>query len=137
MKKTILWIVVIVIIALGGYYFMNMRNTDTVGTDIVPDINQATEIPTAGIQVMYTDTGFEPGALTIKAGQKIEFMNHTSSKDLHVGFGEHLDHSEYPDQIAHPLIKPGGGDIVTFPTAGSFEYHNHFEEGHTGTVAVE
>jgi plastocyanin len=86
--------------------------------------------------VTYTDAGYAPGSVTIKAGTAVKFVNNAGG-EMHTAFGEHASHDEYPDLIAHESMSVGQSDSITFPLTGSFEYHNHHNEEHVGTVIVE
>ena len=136
-----MWIVVIVVVVFGGYMLMNRDAVEDTNSmqEMENEMNQAGgSEETAPDVVLYGDAGFAPKTVTIRTGETVEFMN-GSKQDLHVSFGEHLDHDAYPDKKTHPNLPKNGAftDIITFPTAGTYEYHNHHNEEHTGVVVVE
>ena len=85
--------------------------------------------------VNYTNKGFEPKELTIKAGDMVTFKDN-SSHELMTAFGEHASHDEYPDGEAHPTIGKGESETITFPKTGTFDYHNHHLEEDEGSIIV-
>jgi plastocyanin len=86
--------------------------------------------------VTYTNDGFTPASLTIKQGDTVEFVNR-SDRDFHPASNDHPDHTIYPEFDARDEIEPGGSYSFTFERAGSWGYHNHELEGHTGTIVVQ
>jgi len=144
MNKNLVVLLVIGFGALGVYYFLNsapsapvsqteateeMHAEDTHGQE--NEDHEGSEVHV----VTYTNAGFGESTLTIAAGDSVTFMNN-SSQPLRVAFGDHEDHDESPDHKEHPTISEGMSDTVVFPTAGTYEYHNHHADEHHGTVTV-
>lgn len=105
--------------------------------------------PTDGAEVHYTASGFTPKTVTIKAGEKVTFINDTSGP-MWVGADEHPTHTEYDgtDRATHcsgsytgptpfDQCQPGSSYTFVFTKAGTFEYHNHSAAQFSGTVLVQ
>lgn len=117
-----------------------------VGGDASVDVNAG---QTQGVVVHYTASGFSPKTVTIKAGQKVTFVDDTASP-MWVASAEHPTHTAYDgsDRAAHcsgsytgatPFDQCQAGTTYTFVfgKAGSFAYHNHMAAQFTGTVVVQ
>lgn len=85
--------------------------------------------------VKVTSTGFSPKTVTIKAGESVTWMNDDTAVHA-VNSAVHPTHQVYP-----PLnlgnIQAGEKLSLTFPTAGTYKYHNHLNPSLTGSVTVE
>lgn len=115
-----------------------------VGGDAEPGGTQ-----TAGVTVHYGASGFTPKSVTIKAGEKVTFINDGTSP-MWVAADEHPTHTEYDntDRATHcsgsytgatPFDQCQAGPTYTFvfTKAGTFEYHNHSAAQFGGTVVVQ
>lgn len=104
---------------------------------------------TGGAEVHYTTAGFTPKSVTIKAGEKVTFVNDTSGP-MWVAADEHPTHTEYDgsDRATHcsgtysgatpfDQCQPGSSYSFVFTKAGSFEYHNHSAAQFSGMVVVQ
>lgn len=97
--------------------------------------------------VTYTDeSGFTPDHLTVKAGERVRFVNKSSGK-MWVGADEHPTHMEYDGTSLreHCATTPRAsfdqcGDGMeysfTFAKTGSWNYHNHLRPAMAGVVVV-
>lgn len=139
MIKVIFGVVVLIVLVVG-YVFISNKQDASALTQQVQDTTQIKPIPTepqvATYSVAYSDSGYAQKELTIKAGDSVTFTNN-STRVLMTAFGEHATHDEYPDKKAHPTLEIGMSDTITFPVAGTFDYHNHHAEDDTGTIVVE
>ncbi len=100
--------------------------------------------------ITYTDSGFSPQVLTIKAGTIVVFLNE-SSRDFWPATDVHPTHQVYPgsdirkcfseksEEIfdACEPIKPGASWWFTFNHKGRWNYHDHLNPSFTGTIVVE
>lgn len=152
MKSLILIVLALLVLGGGGYYYMNNMAAPAASDDTemeqMDESMQAMEeamnetvdteavTATAAAEVMYTEDGYTPKSVTIKAGESVKFSNQIEM-ETQVGFGEHLSHDEYPDMKTHPTLKMGESDVMTFPKAGTYSYHNHHKEEDKGTVIVQ
>lgn len=107
---------------------------DTTETEVVSDTTAFPEPRT--ILVHYTDTGFEPAVVTIKPGDAVEFIN-KSQASMWVASAVHPTHEELPEFDQEEAVGFNGVYDFTFEEDGSWNYHNHANSEHTGTVVVE
>lgn len=106
----------------------------------------AVSAPTAlvGHTVTYTDSGFSPASITVRAGDSVTFKN-DSSQPFWPASNPHPVHTGYPTTggcigstfDACGPIAPGGSWSFTFGIKGAWGYHNHLNPGFDGTVVVE
>ncbi len=165
-KKVI--IIVALIVIVGGYFLVNGMNKNTLSEQTnVPNDNQANTnqevVPvvnvevesnagktTTSYEVVYTDAGYYPSALTVKAGDMVTFKNQ-SSGGMWVGSVMHPTHVVYsgttlqqhcPDTTNTSFdecknAQSGESWSFTFAKAGSWGYHNHSNSRHFGKITVE
>ncbi|MFI5266398.1 MAG: plastocyanin/azurin family copper-binding protein [Chloroflexota bacterium] len=84
--------------------------------------------PFSGATVYFRDaTAFDPGAITVKAGHTVTWLNLTTSV-----------HSVVSDSAAQPFDSGGLGDgqtfSVTFQTPGTYKYHSSTEPIYSGST---
>ncbi len=91
--------------------------------------------PTVKI-ITYTDNGFSPATLTIKAGDNVLFKNN-SPKDFWPASAPHPTHTNYPEFDAKRGIASGATYSFTFTRIGSWKYHNHLNPASIGTITVQ
>lgn len=121
----------------------NLPNTNT------PEQNAASSTvstPTKETTVTYGPKGFEPKAITIKAGQTVTFVNE-SENGMWVGSSKHPIHADYPEKTSKDCLGSafdqcaasgtGTSYSFTFNKKGSWNYHNHVAPNNWGTVIVE
>jgi len=120
----------------------------------------SSEAPTAEIPVpesagegnivVFTDAGFSPAELRVKAGDTVTFENRSS-----VGFWPasaiHPTHEVYAGTSLSEHCPDGGADSFdacgafaagsswsfTFTKSGTWKYHDHLNASRTGTIVVE
>ena len=128
-----------IFVLIGGYVYLQkttvmVQPAQNKNPEVVPAI---VEMPAHKMYtVAYTDAGYTPKEITIKAGDMVVFDNQ-SKNEMMTAFGEHASHDEYPDKKAHPSVKAGEKTTITFPNAGTFAYHNHHAEENEGSVTVQ
>lgn len=79
--------------------------------------------------------GFTPDSVTIKMGDSVAWTN-TDSVVHTVSSNPHPTHTDYAPLNLGPL-KAGEEKSLTFPTAGTFKYHDHLHPQFKGTVIVQ
>ena len=103
-----------------------------------------------GTVVTYTDGGFSPESVEIAAGDTVTFRNN-SSRGFWPASASHPTHKVYPDSDiakcntdsadsifdACASVSPGSTYSFTFDEIGTWNYHDHFRAGLTGTVVVQ
>jgi len=86
--------------------------------------------------VTYTNDGFSPANLTINQGDTVKFVN-GSNRDFSPASNDHPSHTIYAGFDAREDLGPGESYSFTFERVGTWGYHNHELEGHTGTIVVQ
>lgn len=152
--KTLIALIVIVLVAIGGYFLLSNRasapqqpvetqNNTTSDDTVTPAENTAI--------VTYTDGGFSPATISVKVGDTVRFVNNSGS-GMWVASDAHPTHTEYDgsstsEHCANGVntagsfdacrqIAPGESYEFTFAKVGTFTYHNHARANHGGTVTV-
>lgn len=152
-SKVLLGIIVIVLILVGGFVLlrgfgsqsMNTSQTTSTqpGSSGAPMIqqnssgqaNSASPIVQAQNTVTLTANDWSPATLTIKAGQTVTWVN-KSGQEATVNSNPHPIHTDYPPLNLGSF--PDGGTLsLTFPTAGTYGYHNHLDPSETGMIIVQ
>ncbi len=161
-------VILVLIIILGGgwWYFAGQTPvlTDT-GASAAGTIPEGSATPsngmvggdadvsggtqTTGTTVHYGASGFTPKSVTIQAGQKVTFINDTTS-NMWVGADEHPTHTTFDgtDRATHcsgsytgatPFDQCQAGPTYTFVfnKSGTYQYHNHSGAQFGGTVIVQ
>ncbi len=90
----------------------------------------------AGQTVTYTNEGFVPEMLTVKAGTMVTFINQNDSP-MWVASAKHPDHKLYPEFDPKTAVPKGGSYSFTFTKVGTHPYHNHVLLGKFGKIVVE
>lgn len=149
MKNIVIVLVVVAVLALGGWYYMSMNpNADTTTGDMTSTGemtqgdtpatgDQTGAVPAEGTVKEFTVDGknfaFSPALVTVKKGDtvRIKFVNSQGFHDFVI--------DEF--KVATPQIKEGEA-VVEFVAdkAGSFEYYcsvgSHRAMGMKGTLTV-
>lgn len=86
--------------------------------------------------VTYTNDGFSPAELTVKAGTTVTFTNQSDAK-MWVASANHPSHLLYPEFDEKMSVAKGGSYSFTFTKVGTHPYHNHILLGKYGKVIVE
>ncbi len=85
--------------------------------------------------VTYTLNGFSPQTLTIQKGDTVTWTK-SSVSFLEVASDPHPIHTNYPPLNLGLISNDGDTKSLTFIDVGTFGYHNHLSEQHTGTIIV-
>ncbi len=147
MKKAILALVVIIILVAGGAYALVKRADKN--AVVVPSTSVASTAPattdnttpstaapdSSSSTITYSDSGFSPATLTVKAGTLVTIKNN-SSMDLQFSSDDHPTHLKDPE-LNQADIGPGKTQTFTPTTKGTWGYHNHQNSTDTGTLIVQ
>lgn len=161
MNKVIVGIIVVAVIAVGGYFLLRSPQYQAPSSNLAPQSAPQGTAPTAPAPttqapvmqgtppaeqnvVTYTNAGYSPNTITIKAGETVNFKNN-SSQSMWTASGVHPTHRLYPTTggcigstfDACKGIQPGNSWSFKFDIAGTWKYHNHLSPSDTGTIVVE
>ncbi len=167
MNSKTYWIIigVIVILALAGaiFYFSSSPSSDQNLSDknYIPIQQSLNQVQTAAPigdpqpavnsqsqtkvkEILFTDSGFSPSSMTVKAGDTVKFVNQ-SSEDFWPASAKHPTHDVYPVKggcmasifDACKAILPGGNWGFKFDVVGSWNYHDHLHPIFFGKVNVQ
>ena len=157
--KLLIAIIVIALVVVGGYFLISSRaaapSTENMETTSTETSQTEEEMPVGDNEyaalITYTDGGFSPETTTIKVGETVRFVNNAGT-GMWVGADEHPTHTEYDGTTTKEHCVDGapvGGVFdmcrraatgefweFTFTKAGTFDFHNHAQAAHGGTVVV-
>jgi len=148
-KGVIVGIIIAVLVVAGGAYALTKKDnkanpsTDTTAqTDSTATTNnqssntsQNSSEQNSSTTITYTNNGFSPATLTVKAGTTITIKNDSSSS-LQFDSDPHPEHTDDPE-LNVGVIAPGKSATMTVTTTGSHGYHNHLNPSDTGTIVVQ
>ncbi|MBI4993194.1 MAG: hypothetical protein HZC26_03620 [Candidatus Magasanikbacteria bacterium] len=165
MNKTIIAIVIVAVVALGGYFLFKgsyqpapaVPQTSNQQPTTQPPISEPS-VPEQPVQqppvsqtpvvkenvVTYTDNGYSPSTLKVKNGGTVIFKNQ-SSRAMWTASAVHPTHRGYPTTggcLGSTFdtctgVQSGGSWSFKFDISGTWKYHNHLNPGDTGTIVVE
>lgn len=95
------------------------------------DTSSAVETST----ITYTDDGFSPSTVTVKAGTTITVKNNSSSP-LQFSSDPHPAHTD-EDELNLSTLSPGASTTFVATETGSHGFHNHLNEDASGTLIVQ
>lgn len=143
-KSTKILIIISTIIAIGAIAavavaLINKGDTENTNTPAShthesSSAHQDDNSPVAAT-ITYKNTGFEPAATTIKAGESVKVIN-DSNAPLDFGSDPHPSHTDNPELNAGD-IEHGESKTFTVTTKGDWGYHNHYNPSNHGTIKVE
>ena len=161
MKNLLILIIVLAIIAIGGFiayqqFGQSIITEEFVGaepinlsetTEDVPIVNGVPDFSEAGpvadavqrenpISISYTDSGFVPNEIKVRSGAVVTFVNN-SSRAMWVASAIHPYHQDLPGFDQLQSVGRQGSYSFTFIKAGNWKYHNHVNPGDGGIVIVE
>lgn len=115
-------VVVLTVLGLAGFAFLSGGPKEAPAT-------------AEGNVVTYSSGGFQPGNILIKVGETVVWKN-VSPEGVTVESNPHPLHTSYPP-LNIGAIAPNGEKSLMFPTAGTYNYHNHLNPLKRGTVTVQ
>ena len=143
-KSVIITILVVVVLGVGGFFIFHKSDNKTPAsttTNSQPAATTTTDNSTsssdqnAASTITYSDSGFSPATLTVKANTPVTIKN-TSSSDMQFDSDPHPTHTDDPEINIGAV--PAGKSVTFTPTVtGSHGYHNHLDPTQTGTLVVQ
>lgn len=135
-------IAVVVLVLIGWFYIQSQKSQPVaspvpqVQSEIPPATTSATPQILDKNVVTITSTGFSPQQMTVKVGESVTWVN-AGSEDHQVNSAPHPTHTAYQPLNTVGLLKPGDKKSLTFPTAGTYKYHDHLNPSLFGSVTVQ
>ncbi len=153
MNKTIIVIIVVAIITLGGYSLLRSNETSAPSSNVAPqqpsqETSQTPPTPTTEAPVTqetplvnqnvvtYSQSGFSPSILRVKVGTTVVFKN-GQSEPMWVASSPHPIHNDYSDFNAKRGYAKNESYSFTFTKLGTWKYHNHLNPSKVSTIVVE
>ena len=145
-KKLLFGIAVLILLFIGGIFFLNARKSKTATVpvqtqQVVPQASQQVSptappivVPTGKTTVTLTANGFDPQTITVKTKTQVIWTNN-SSTDATVNSADHPTHQKYPP-LNLGLFPSGSNVSLVFDKPGTYSYHDHLHPEKTGTVVV-
>src|SRR3990170_3212486 len=118
------------ILAGCNLYKTSGEETGSTGTAT----EQTETAPVSGNLITYTDSGFSPAQVSVKAGDTVTFKN-DSKTTIQVNSAPHPAHTQFPE-LNIGSIAPGESKSVKLTTAGTKKYHNHLNPSQSGTIVI-
>lgn len=87
-------------------------------------------------EIIFTDNGFAPQRITIKARSSLTFINKSES-DFWPASNIHPTHEIYPGFDAAKPIAPASSWSFRFDKVGEWRYHDHLAPQFSGVIIVE
>jgi plastocyanin len=147
MSKAIIAIIVAVVIGGGGYLVLHKNSNDSSKKSNASALSQASSSSGNSSQgttnssqpvvatITYSNNGFSPSTVTIKAGDTIAIKN-TSSRDLQFDSDPHPSHTD-DEELNVGIVSSGQTMTLKVGKTGSHGYHNHLNPSDTGTIVVQ
>lgn len=155
MNKMKIVLVVVLIIAASGYYAFTKRDKSTAVAPAITNENAKSEVvaeppaPADGYGerfyvVKFTDSGFLPKEISIKAGDVVVFENE-SAKSMWPASAMHPTHAVYPTTggclgstfDACKGVLPSDSWSFKFDIVGNWKYHDHLTPKFFGAIDVK
>jgi len=145
MKAAIIAILAVVIVGGGGYAVLHKNkktdvNTQTTASTPAAETPQSstagqTDSTRAASTITYSNSGFSPATIAVKAGDTVAIKN-TSSHELQMDSDPHPVHTDDPD-LNVGTVAPGQTMTFTVTKTGNFGYHNHLNPSDTGKIVIQ
>ena len=129
--KNILISVVVLLVVIGGGYWLFREQTGT-----TQQSNPISEPIKNSATVEYSGQGFSPNSITVKSGTTVTWVN-KGSDSMWVASDPHPVHTNLSEFDALKGVPPRGSYSYTFTKIEKWGYHNHLDPNKTGEVVVE
>lgn len=123
-KSVIIGIILIIILVVGGIYFLKPSASKTLGSN-----SPSSSPPVNSRTIDIVGFAFSPATLTINKGDTIVWTN----KDTMA----HTVTSDSGNELASENLVKGQTYSHTFNTIGSFDYHCNIHTSMKGTIIVK
>jgi plastocyanin len=145
MRNVFIAIIVILVLA-GGYFLVSNRNQPQPagpGTSSISSQPAPSEEVTGAMMekkakettITLTQSGFDPQTVTIKAGEKVVWVNNSGDVAT-VNSSKHPTHLDYPP-LNLGQFQDGDKLELVFDKPGTYMYHDHLHATRFGKIVVE
>lgn len=132
-RNTTIGIVAVIAVLLLGWFYLRSSKSVYAPPQATPSSASASTAPEKIVTI--SSGGFSPEEIIIKAGETVAWVN-SDTDDHTVNSAEHPTHLVYPS-LNLEVIKPGEQKPLSFPTAGTYQYHDHLNPSLVGSVTVQ
>lgn len=149
-KNTIIIGIVAVVIIILGAWWVFSQNAVAPTNQIETVNDQEQQTPPKTYEIIYSDSGYSPSALTVKVGDTVSFKNNSSvgmwpASAMHpahtvysgTSLQDHCPDLENDDFDACQSIAAGQSWSFTFMKTGAWGFHDHITTGKFGKITVE
>lgn len=143
MKKVIIGIIALLLVG-GGVYFFVIRDTSEPASDGHTDhshdessssTDTSSLAATNDVVIIYTDGGFSPKDYAVLSGGTVTVRNDSSSV-LDFASNDHPAHTDNSEMNIGE-IAPGKTASFVIMRTGTWGFHNHENDAHTGQLVVK
>src|SRR3989338_4612128 len=145
-NKVIIGVIVVALLVVTGFVVKSNKATNAPPAPTMNITSQITSEPTSQATassqttqeqntITLDSSGFSPKSLTIKAGDKVTWVN-KSGADASINSSPHPTHTDYPP-LNLDAFSDGRSLSLTFEKSGAYGYHNHLKPSQLGTIVVE
>jgi plastocyanin len=154
-KNLVIAAIIIIVILAAGFFALKAMNPSNQAQNTSP-AETTTEATTSPLQEAtgsteesspaamsseeYTFTlsssGVDPKSITIKAGETVTWVNNTG-ETVQINSAPHPVHTDYPPLNTVGQIPDGGKKSLSFPTPGTYKWHNHLNPSVNGSITVQ
>jgi plastocyanin len=138
MNKKTIWVVVAVVVVIGGAigaYAMTQKDAGAPSNPSTSDSDKKDSDKKIAATITYSDSGYSPSTITVKSGDTIAIKN-TSSSEMQFDSDPHPVHTDDEELNAGP-VAPGQTITFTVTTTGTYGYHNHLNPSDSGTIVIK
>ena len=135
MRRVLLAVGVIIILAIAGFAVANRNNNSSSSTQTPTPAQSGQSQAQSAATITYDSNGFSPATTTVKSGDSVTFVN-KSSQEIQVDSNPHPVHTDDTD-LNVGSIAPGQSVTVTLTKKGTFGFHNHLDPNNTARITVE
>jgi plastocyanin len=137
MNKKTIWIIVAIVVIAGGAIGVYAMMQKDAGAPSNPTASTSSTDSgkKAAATITYSDSGFSPSKITVKAGDTVAIKN-TSSSEMQFDSDPHPVHTD-DEELNAGAVEPGQSVTFTVTTKGTFGYHNHLNPSDTGTIVIQ
>ena len=135
----VIGIAAIVVILVAGLIIWQKPAASPSNPDASTNKEQTTNTTddneTVAATITYGDAGFSPSVYKVKTNDSVRVANN-SSRDLEFSSDDHPVHTDEPE-LNMKKLAPGESGTFTVTKTGTWGFHNHLDDRHTGSLEVE